>query len=277
MNRLKVKILIDDESLDERYEKEHGLSILIEHSSGYVLFDTGKTSKFIDNARTMKVDLSSVKHVVLSHGHYDHTGGLKAFLEINKHAKIYFQKNGTKERFSQKADGRMSYIGIDKELVLGSRVIYPGLQYEINESLILFSGVSGTRSIPSINQSLFQMTNKGLERDDFSDEQNLIIIDNGKYILISGCSHKGILNIIDRAEEIIQRQIDIVIGGFHLFSFSKGAIENERTIQSIVDYFKNKKTKIYTMHCTGMKPYGILKEALHTQIEYIASGSEIHI
>jgi len=277
MNRLKIKVLMDDESLDERFEKEHGLSLLIEHQLGSVLFDTGKTGAFIDNARLMNADLSKVKHVVLSHGHYDHTGGLKTFLEFNRHAKIYFQINGSKQRFSQKEDGKVSYIGVGEDFPSGSRVTYTDTLFKINESMTLFSGVEGKHFVPSLNKSLFQQTDQGFERDDFSDEQNLIIQENGKIALISGCSHKGILNIIDKAEEILHKPIDVVIGGFHLFNFTRHLMEDEKNIQSIIDYFQNRKTKIYVMHCTGTQPYDILKKALQNRIEYKAAGTEIFL
>ena len=114
-------------------------------------------------------------------------------------------------------------------------------------------------------------------KDDFTHEQSLLIRENDKYILIAGCAHKGIVNIIDKAEEIMDSNLSTVIGGFHLFNPVNKKNESLEFISNIAKNLSNKNTIFYTCHCTGNKAFYILKENLKDKIMYLSTGQVIEL
>jgi 7,8-dihydropterin-6-yl-methyl-4-(beta-D-ribofuranosyl)aminobenzene 5'-phosphate synthase len=116
-----------------------------------------------------------------------------------------------------------------------------------------------------------------LQVDDFKHEQNLLINENDKNILVVGCAHKGILNIINRAEEIVGKELDYVIGGFHLKNPLFGRTDDQKDILTLAKKLKTKKTIYYTGHCTGKKAYKILNTILGGQLHTLSTGKVIEI
>ena len=117
--------------------------------------------------------------------------------------------------------------------------------------------------------------NLELFTDDFKHEQNLIVNSNNKIVVLSGCAHRGILNIMDKAMTIIKGEPDYVIGGFHLYSNSRQICEDSAKIEQIALSLKNLTTKFYTCHCTGIKPFKMLRAVMGEKIEYISTGTEL--
>jgi len=114
--------------------------------------------------------------------------------------------------------------------------------------------------------------------DDFAHEQNLIIDEDGKILLVTGCAHNGIVNIVQQCCEFKGRMPDYVIGGFHLSSRSKGRrYEDTSALDKIGGYLLDTKSKYYTGHCTGIEPYNHLKTILGDNIEYLSAGSKVEI
>ena len=118
-----IKALAENTSVSEEYRAEHGLSIYIETGNHKLLFDTGRGGLFLENAEKMGVDLSKVDTAVISHGHYDHGGGLPYFLEINQTAKIYIHKKAFGDYYSSRPDGT-AYIGLDKNFKDHPQIIF---------------------------------------------------------------------------------------------------------------------------------------------------------
>jgi 7,8-dihydropterin-6-yl-methyl-4-(beta-D-ribofuranosyl)aminobenzene 5'-phosphate synthase len=156
--------------------------------------------------------------VIISHGHYDHGGGLKAFLEVNSIAKIYIHKNAFEEYYSKRSNNEIVYIGLDKSLKEHQRIVFTEDYLYIDEELALFSNCKGKRLLSSANNHLYMKENEKLVQDQFNHEQNLIITEDDKKVLVAGCAHKGIVNILQHCSDIKDSAIDHVIGGFHLMS-----------------------------------------------------------
>lgn len=136
-----IKSLSDNISLNEKFLHEHGLSIYIEINNIKVLFDTGASSIFSNNALKLNIKLKDVDYLIISHGHYDHGGGLNTFLNINTKAKIFFQKNAFNDFYSSQENNTTKYIGLDKSLINNDRLILIDNEFKINEYLMLFSKV----------------------------------------------------------------------------------------------------------------------------------------
>jgi len=191
-----IKSLVENTSISAEFKSEHGLCLYIETPKHKLLFDLGASSLFAENAKKLEVDLSEVDLVVISHGHYDHGGGLKAFLSENSKAKIYLNRQAFAKHYSHRPSGEKAYIGLDKSLMQSDRLIFAGEQLIIDDELELFSNIKGKKFVPSGNQDLFMESGGLLVPDDFRHEQNLIINEGGKILLVAGCAHKGIVNII---------------------------------------------------------------------------------
>ncbi len=271
---MKIVNLIENIDAENGCSFEHGLSFYVETPKHKLLVDTGATGAFADNARCLGVDLTQVDTLILSHGHYDHGGGILAFAALNSHAKIYIRESALNDYYSIKEDGP-KYIGLDSQIASLSQVVFVKEDMVIDEELSLFTNVTGRKLWPSGNKVLKCKKDGELVQDDFDHEQYLIIQCEGQEILISGCAHNGIINILDRYEEIRHRQPDMVISGFHMMKKSGYEPSDVELIRGIAETLTCYKTKFYTGHCTGVEAYDILKEIMGNQMQYVKSGEEI--
>ena len=185
---------------------EHGLSLYIQTESHNILFDTGQTELFAQNAKTLGIDLSKVDIAVLSHGHYDHGGGLKKFLELNKTAPVYMSKYA----FEPHYNGTEKYIGLDLSLKDSDKIVLTDGVTKLADGLTLYSCNEKEKLCDLGSFGLNTKENGAIVPDDFRHEHYLLIEENGRRVLISGCSHKGIVNIESWFKP------DVLIGGFHL-------------------------------------------------------------
>lgn len=261
---MKVVSLLDNLSADDRLTAEHGLSLYIETEKHRILFDTGQTDAFARNAALLGVDLTLVDTAVLSHGHYDHTGGLARFLELNDHAPVYVHRRAF-ERF-RASDGRE--IGMDLEHASNPRIVRTGDTLLLDNDLWLCTCNDKARPYASNSGDLLMFRNGGFVPDDFHHEQYLCLRENGRLVTISGCSHKGILNILHWLRP------DVLIGGFH-FKSLKPDRQGRATLDFAARHLAAFPTEYYTCHCTGRGPFEYLKETLGDRLHYLSCGSRI--
>ncbi len=275
---MKITCLVEDTSKHENLKAEHGVSFYVEMGNHKLLFDVGQTDLFIKNAKILNINLSQVDIVVISHGHYDHGGGLAAFMKINPTAKIYINEHAFQNYYSKREEDELVYVGLDQNLKNSEQFIFVKKQLEIDQSLTLFSDVYSQDYYPKGNQSLFKKINGKYENDDFIHEQNLIIHENDKFVLFAGCAHHGIVNIVKRASELISFQkLTSVLGGFHLKSRFPELAETESNIKEISNILLNSQAMYYTGHCTGIKQYDVLKKYMKEHIDYFSVGFQVTI
>lgn len=262
---MKITVLAENTPFSECFEAEHGLSLYIETENHKILFDTGQTDLFVRNAARLGINLENVDIAVLSHGHYDHSGGLKKFLELNNKASVYLSRFAFEPHFS----GTEKYIGLDLNLENSDRLIYTDDYLKIDDELTLYSCNDRENLFPCDSFGLYTKSGEKLLPDDFRHEQYLMINENSKKILISGCSHKGILNITKWLEP------DILIGGFH---FMKLDVETSDTeiLKKSAEILNNTNTKFYTCHCTGTAQFEFLKQHMNN-LKYVSSGQNFLI
>lgn len=266
---MKIVTLMEDTCGHPECCFEHGLSVYIETKNHKILMDTGATSAFIHNAAKLGVELGKVDTVILSHGHYDHAGGLLAFCEINKHAQIYMQQTATGDYYHGER-----YIGIDKEIRNLPRVHFLRGDYEIDGELSLFTNITGRRFYPRSNFLLSERINGNNVQDAFLHEQCLVVHTPESTVLLSGCAHNGILNILDRYQELYHSIPDSVVSGFHMMKKTDYTPEETRTIRETAMELKKMKTRFYTGHCTGQKALDLMKPIMGEQLKEIHSGSQ---
>lgn len=269
-----------EKSLAKELKAEHGLSLFIETENHKILFDMGQTNLFLENAKNLNINLKEVDFAVLSHGHYDHGGlpssendflGITAFLNINKTSPIFINENA----FSDNYNASKKFIGLDKKLLENpdfmQRAIFVGEEKEIVPKIKLNACNNKEKIIPINTDGLCQLKNGVFIPEDFSHEHYLLIEENKKKILISGCSHKGILNIVNWFKP------DILIGGFHLKSLDTENQSDIKILQNLGETLSSYKTTFYTCHCTGESQFAKLKSILKEKVFYIATGDTLDL
>lgn len=263
---MRVICLLENTSKTENITAEHGLSLYIETDNCKILFDMGQTDMFADNAQKLGVDLSKVDFAILSHGHYDHGGGLKKFFEINKTAPVYMSKYA----FEPHYNGTEKYIGLDTSLEKSDRIIFTDDVFKINNQMTLYSCNDREKKYPANSFGLLMKNGENFVDDDFRHEQYLEVTENDKKILVSGCSHKGILNIMNWFSP------DVLIGGFHftkLLPYGDTVSELTEASEILCSY----PAVYYTCHCTGVQQYDFMKEILSDRINYVSAGDRLDI
>ena len=252
---------------------EHGLSLFIQTQNKNILFDMGQTNLFAKNASLLGIDLQTVDFAILSHGHYDHGGlssplpatlkneyfGIEAFAHINQKAPIFINSNA----FSQNYNANKKYIGLNQELLkskIAERFIFVQDEKEITQNIKLFSCNSYKKSVATNAFGLMQLQNGTFVPDNFNHEHYLLIQENDKKILISGCSHKGILNIVEWFKP------DFLIGGFHFKSLDVENPCQKLELESYAKKLASYNTKYFTCHCTGTQQFEILKSIMKEKV-----------
>ena len=273
---MNIKMLMENTSVSDKFCSEHGLSIYIETNDIKIIFDVGASDLFLKNAKNMNVDISDIDYAVISHGHYDHGGGLNYFLNENKKAKIFIKENAFEKHYALRSGNRVEFIGIEEELKNNRQIVLVKDSFKINENIELFSNVIQKELVPSSNSNLLMEEKGEMVQDTFTHEQNLIIKEDDKTLLITGCAHNGIVNIVKHFYKLKGYMPDYVIGGFHLSSRSNG-IEDKKIVENIAKELISTKAKYYTCHCTGIKAYNELKDIMGEKIEYLSAGSEINL
>lgn len=267
-----IKTLAEDQALSEAFGSEHGLSFYIESGGRKILFDTGASGLFAENARKLGVPLEEVQYLFISHGHNDHGGGLETFLKLNQKAKVYIHPLAFEKHYSKKKDGSFRYNGLDGRLKAHPRLNFCEGLNEIAPGLWLFSDVPERTPRPYCNRSLFAEHGGRFVPDLFSHEQNLLISEAGKKILLVGCAHSGIVNIMAEFRELFGTFPDEVIGGFHLARGSAGR-ESKASVAKTAAYLDRAGARYYTCHCSGEEPYRELKAVLGDRIRRVSAGS----
>jgi len=239
---------------------QHGLCLYIETEGRKILVDMGQDDTFARNAQILGIDLSQVELAVLSHGHYDHGGGLETFFEINQKSSVYVQETA----FGRYYNGTQKYIGLNTAIqkhprlrfVKGRCDLTPGIRLSDCNALDWHSNSwglnrkEGDRFIP----------------DRFFHEQYLEIKEGEKRILISGCSHKGIVNIAQHFHP------HALIGGFHLNKET-----DEERLRAIGEALLANNTMYYTGHCTGSLQFAVLKDVMGSRLESLSTGMVLEV
>ena len=257
---MKLVTLVENTACKSDLGCEHGLSLYIETGAHKILFDMGQTGLFAENAAKLGIDLKTVDFAVLSHGHYDHGGGAAQFLEINRRAPVYVNRGA----FASHYNAAQKYIGLDPALQESGRLIFTEDAVSPAPGITLHGCNDRVRPYPTDAFGLTAGENR--EPDDFGHEQYLLIREGEKRICISGCSHKGIANIVHWFHP------DILVGGFHLMKEERfdRLIETANTLLRYPTIY-------YTGHCTGEMQFGILKTAMGERLHRFSTGTVLEL
>ncbi|WP_299020144.1 MBL fold metallo-hydrolase [uncultured Photobacterium sp.] len=281
---MKITTLVENTRLENRPDLsvEKGLSFHVSAMGKQILFDAGNGSKFYENAALLDVNIEEVDAAVVSHWHHDHGGGISPFLKKNTKAKVYLRQ-ADNLGYAFKVFGLKFDVGLNTSMFSEAqeRFDYISKFTEIYPNIFIVTDLSKKHSQPKGNRYLYTRNDSGYQLDAFDHELMMVVKEDDGLVIFTGCAHNGVLNMLETAVELFpDTRIKAVVGGFHLvglpmFNTIGGTREDIEQIGRLLMRFPI--DKLYTCHCTGLKAYGILKDVLGEQIEYLPTGRTIEI
>ena len=263
---MKWTVLVDNRTNNPTFETEHGLSILLETERLSILLDTGASDLLMRNAEQLGKDLSRVDYVFISHGHSDHAGGLKHFMEINKKAKVIVSPEAISGRFFSKR-GNLHSITTEWPEIGDDRLILIDQTREIAKGLHIIAHIPQIHPMPKGNLNLYVQDAHGeYIHDDFRHELALYI----EGLLFTGCAHSGLENILDAC----LWPVHTVVGGFHLLDGQETEEEVNALGQRLKAMYPH--TQFYTSHCTGDAVFTILQDVMGDKIHPFSCGTTVY-
>jgi len=255
---------------------EHGFSCFIETDSGNYLFDTGQGLGITQNAMFLKKDLTSIESIMISHGHYDHVGGLpqvlvqRGLVPVYAHPEIFIERFWGEARRAIGIPFRRSFLES-----LGADFHFSRELVEVGPGLFLTGEIPRHTTYEVGDPNMVAVTESGqeLRPDPINDDLSLVIDSAKGLIVILGCAHSGMVNILDYVRDKFSRdRIYAVIGGTHM-GFSNDQ-QFEETLKVIDDY---QIEKLGASHCTGLEKSALLYARMPERFFFACVGSSLEV
>ncbi len=279
---MKITVLAENsvcKSASLNLKAGNGLSLFIEFDKRKILFDTGQSDIFIHNARELGIDLSQVDYLVISHGHFDHGGGLKHFQKINKKARVFLHINAAKKYYARFFGFIPYYAGLDQKLLAqNSRVYFIDEDTQIEDKIILLEGFTEAFPQHEANKTLFEKTKDRFVPDKINHELAMLLIENDEVVLFTGCSHSGIINIIEEVKLFSKTmKIKATFGGFHIHNPISNKNESPDYIDMLAEALGETDAVFYTGHFTGGKNFLYIRGWLCMKVQTMSTGEVIEV
>ncbi len=276
MSRAKCRAtLVVNNQARGNLQSEHGLAIWIEAYGHRLLFDTAAGEAVIENAIKLNIDLSQVDFIVLSHGHYDHTGGLSRVLKIATSAKVVLHPDAVTPKYGISTHGKVREIGMPTQArgaIAGldeERIIWATGRILIGEHIGVATDIPRKTSFEDTGGN-FYLDPEGFRKDPIADDLSLFIDTPHGLVVFVGCSHAGLINILNYLRSFTDR-VHAIMGGFHLIN-----ADNERLKESLGSLEELSPQIIIPCHCTGKRAVTILRQSLGDRVKPCLAGMEYH-
>jgi 7,8-dihydropterin-6-yl-methyl-4-(beta-D-ribofuranosyl)aminobenzene 5'-phosphate synthase len=282
---VRITVLADNRRNPARPDlgAEHGLSLFVDTGQNRILFDTGASDLFLRNARLLQVDLAGVDAAILSHGHYDHGGGLAAFFEVNARAPVHVGPGALDPHLVTTVGPLRKSIGLDANALSPflDRLVTVGQEKDVAAGVIVMPATGADGGRPSDISRFFRKAGGTVTADDFSHEIIAVVAEPAGLIVLTGCSHKGILNIVSCVKSRFPgRPIKAIVGGLHMMNPStKGLAESPGDITAAGEALRDDPAvqRLYAGHCTGEQAFALLRQVMGSRIEQLMVGARIEV
>jgi 7,8-dihydropterin-6-yl-methyl-4-(beta-D-ribofuranosyl)aminobenzene 5'-phosphate synthase len=282
---MKITVLIENSRSAEsgRLKTQHGLCLLVETGKQKFLCDTGASALFVHNAARLGLSPADCEFAVITHGHSDHGGGTGAYLKLNPAARIYLKRGAFDAHYVRMFGIFRKYIGLDRSLLdrYPENFSFIGSSKEVVPDIHILTDVLANYPRPVGNKNLLRKDSGIMTPDTFRHELIVVVRESDGLVVFTGCSHQGILNMIDTVEaHFLGETIKAVFGGFHfMHPVTKKMTEEREQVARVGGALccKAHLKKVYTGHCTGNTAYTILKEHMGKKLDRFATGSVIEV
>lgn len=278
---MKVSILTENTVYKRGFLGEHGLSLLIEMEDKRYLFDTGQSKVFLHNAAKLQIPLEELDGVILSHGHYDHCGGMENLPPQKKEIPVYIQQKAFEKKYAENLKtGELRYIGLENtENWPQSAKLYKlqGGRNEISAGVYLLSEIPYTTEFEPLPKGFWkdikQPSQAELLADTMEDEQLLVMESTQGLCVFAGCAHPGIINCLRYVQSVFPNaHIHSLVAGMHLKSC--GMEQVQKTILALQEMEID---CIIPLHCTGLRAIAAIKEAMGSSCLLAEAGKQFEI
>ncbi len=264
----------DSVGMDSGMWGEHGISYLIEKGNQRILFDTGTSWEILDhNLKKKKMTLDNVSHVVLSHGHYDHTGGLLWVLSQLKMPTLVADPIIFNQKYSDRGEGKeLVEIGIPftrEQIEEKANLLRSAEPVEIMESVIVTGRIPRITSFEKAPQSMLVEIDGEKQPDTILDDRSIVLQTEKGLVLLTGCCHAGIINTLFEIRSRFGKPVYAITGGIHLVGASEERVQ--KTIEALRDEYKQ--AEMYFNHCTGLDAIIALTNAFGKQVKPCYAGT----
>lgn len=258
---MKITTIVENTVYRTGLLAEHGISMLIEVDGQRILFDTGQSDEvLVKNAIAMEIDLRTISKLVVSHGHYDHTGGIRSLADLTDSIDTYAHPDLFQNKWAKSKEVER-YIGIpvSKQAMLGwgFNLHLSKEPVKISESVMTTGEIPRVTDFESVDSRLCLRKGDSFVQDQLYDDLSLVVHTDKGLVLVLGCAHSGLVNIMKHVRKSYNdAKIHIVVGGTHLVNANKERIE--KTIRVLKDFGVE---KIAASHCTGESAIVMLYDA----------------
>jgi 7,8-dihydropterin-6-yl-methyl-4-(beta-D-ribofuranosyl)aminobenzene 5'-phosphate synthase len=274
--KFSITCLVNDHvNMEGGFWGEHGLSMLIESHEVCLLFDTGTSADILShNLRVLKRDLKDVTHIVLSHGHYDHTGGLQWVLSQVSSPQIIADPATFDKKFSREEKKAAVSTGspLSREQVEKSGNLHVTVEpYRIAPNITVTGWIPRLTTYETTPSTFYIEAEGKLEHDQVLDDRSIVLETERGLVLVCGCCHAGLINTLMHIKESFNRPILAVVGGIHLIGASANRIS--KTQSALRDEFSPE--SLHLNHCTGDEAYTSMKCLMGTRVKPFLAGDRL--
>jgi len=273
--KVKISVIVENTAGGDGTISEHGMCFWIDTGATQAIFDTGQGGALLHNARIMGVPLEQAESVILSHGHFDHTGGLKTVLHLARNPKVYAHQAAFQPKFACNEYGQSRAIGMPAMIEKSVRKLAGDIFFTTRPTQIA-DPVFVTGEIPRVTDfedtgGPFFLDEGCIEDDPFLDDQALFFESSKGIVVLLGCAHAGVINTLLYIQQLTHgKPIHAVMGGMHLLSASRKRMD--KTIEYLT---RINPDLLGSAHCTGSEATVELWEAFSQKCFPCPAGTSI--